>query len=61
MTNLLTFDKDSIEQATRNKLAPILNDPDFNLDYINRRSILAGHLFTWITAVVAYHDSKHGK
>jgi dynein heavy chain len=54
-TSLQTFRGEDITEAEIAKVAPILTDPDFSAEVMEKKSAAAANLCTWVTAIYTYN------
>ena len=58
MDSLIKYDKENIHPNIINALAPYLNNPEFDPEFIRTKSGAAAGLCSWVINVVRFYDVR---
>lgn len=58
INDLRKFDVDSITHQELQRLKPIVSQPNFNVEVMQKKSLAAAHLCGWVLAMVAYAEGQ---
>ncbi|CAG2194980.1 unnamed protein product [Mytilus edulis] len=56
LDNLVNYDKDNIHENCQKAVAPYMQDPEFNPDFVRGKSLAAAGLCSWVINIITYYE-----